>query len=473
MEISLEQQELIDGLRREVSQLRQEVAVLRAENADLRRQLGLNSSNSGKPPSSDGLKKPPRTSSLRESSGKPSGGQAGHKGGTLRQIEDPDSIEEHHASVCERCGTALTFTMATGMERRQVFDLPKPRLLVTEHRALIYRCAHCHEVTKAAFPDNVTSYTQYGPGVQAAAVYLNVGQLIPEDRVAETMKDVFGVALCPATIVSYGERKAEAWKPVAEGLRLLIAASPVKHLDETGFRVCGRTQWLHAAGTNALTHYRVSPSRGAVPQNMTGVVVHDHHKPYYRMEGVVHALCNAHHLRELKALIEIEKEPWARRMNRLLLWTKQAVDRAVARGSPHLEASTLKHVQRVYDRIVNAGLVFHEALPPLAFKRQRSWGGGNHPRRVGHNLLRRLDACREDVLRFASDFAVPFTNNQAERDVRMMKVKMKISGSFRTQEGAEIFAVLRSVLSSARKQGWTILDTLVYPSSTLLANFNR
>lgn len=443
------------------------IYVLLARVEELERRLGLNSSNSGKPPSSDGLGKPPRTGSLRGSSGKKSGGQPGHKGETLRQIENPDSIEEHRAEVCEHCQTKLKASMARGFEKRQVFDIPKPRLEVIEHRALIYRCPCCSGTTKAAFPDGVTSYTQYGARVQAAAVYLGFGQLLPEDRVAETLSDLLGIGVCPATVASYGLKKAEALQPVADHIAGLVAASPVKHLDETGFRVQGKTQWLHVDCTRTLTHYRVSPKRGALLSLTSGVIVHDHFKPYYLMKSVKHALCNAHHLRELKALIEIEKEPWAKRMFRLLLKANRAVEHAASQGFLLLNAATNRRIALLYDTLVERGLAFHEAQSPLPHNRP----SGAQPRRPGHNLLRRLQTFRDDVLRFTTDFAVPFTNNQAERDIRMMKVKMKISGSFRSNEGAQAFATIHSVISTARKQGWNLLDTLATPSKNLVFNF--
>jgi transposase len=320
---------LIDALRRDVDSLREENAALRQENAtlrqenaalkqqvaDLRRRLDRNSANSSKPPSSDGLKKPPRVfKSLRGRTGKTSGGQVGHKGDTLRPVDKPDRIECHAATACRHCEACLTAAMVTGVERRQVFDLPQPRLEVTEHRASVYRCHHCSGVTKAAFPDAVTAHVQYGPRVRATAVYLNVQQLIPEDRICEAMADLFAAAsLCSASVVTWTAKAAEAQAPVVVHIAGRIVAAKVRHLDETGFRIGGKTRWLHSASTAIYTHYRIGETRGDVPRTMAdGVIVHDHFKPYYALHGAQHALCNAHHLRELQALIEIEKEPWAK-----------------------------------------------------------------------------------------------------------------------------------------------------------------
>jgi transposase len=451
---------LIDGLRQEIAALKQEVA-------DLRRQLGKDSTNSSKPPSSDGLGKKSRiVGSLRGTSGKTSGGQDGHKGDTLRRVEHPDLIQHHTASTCAYCRSKLTALMTTGIEKRQVFDLPEPRLEVTEHQAHVYRCVACHGTTRATFPEGVTSSVQYGDRVKAAAMYLNHQQLIPEDRVADVMKDLFGATfLCPASIVAWGNTKAEELKPFMDHIAARVASAPVRHLDETGFRIGGKTQWLHSASTSALTHYRVAEQRGTIPIFAGGVIVHDHFKPYFTLPDIQHALCNAHILRELKALIEIEKEPWAKKMFRLLLAANKAVRQAIEHKHNLLAERVQRRITSLYNAIVQRGLLFHQQQPPLY---RRSGSRGKIPHRTGHNLLFRLRDFKNDVLRFAFDFSVPFTNNQAEQDIRMMKVKMKISGGFRTTGGAETFAALRSVISTARKQGWNILQTLQKPAPTLI-----
>lgn len=460
MELSPDVRALIEGLQREIAELRAENAALKQEVADLRRQLGKNSSNSSKPPSSDGLGKKPRIGgSLRGVSGKTSGGQPGHQGGTLRPAAEPDKIERHEVTSCEHCRAALTAGMTTGVEKRQVFDMPQPRLEVTEHQAHIYTCACCRGVTKAAFPPEVSAHVQYGSCIKAAAVYLNAQQLVPEDRVGDIMKELFGAGhLCPASIVAWSEKKVEELAPVEAHIAALVAKAPVRNLDETGFRIGGKTQWLHTASTPALTHYRVSDKRGALSTTLQGgVIVHDHFKPYFTLKGVGHALCNAHHLRELKALIDIEKERWATQMSRLLVTAAKAVRRAVKQGQSAVAEPISRRIVAVYDAIILRGLAFHEQQPALE---RRPGARGRSAKRPGHNLLVRLRDFKTEVLRFLFDFAVPFTNNQAEQDIRMMKVKMKISGGFRTQSGAEIFATLRSVLSTARKQGWNLLKTL-------------
>jgi transposase len=443
-----------------------EMAVLQARIAELERRLGLNSSNSGKPPSSDGLKKPARVRSLRQPSGQKSGGQKGHPGKTLRRSATPDVAIDHYPQTCSACGAALTAAMATDHVARQVFDLPEPRpLIVMEHRAHRCRCAACGTQTQASFPEGIAAPVQYGQRIGALVLYLLHYQLLPEKRLAELMADLFGVRLVSATIARISQDCARRFQGFAGAVRERVAAAPVKHLDETGFRIGGRTQWRHIAATVWLTFYRVSAKRGSLLAAVTGIVVHDHWKPYYTMTGVLHALCNAHHLRELKALVEIEKEDWARRMQRLLRRACHATNWARAQGVP-LKPDLIALIARSYDAILAQGLAFHAAQPALAKTARR----GRPPRRVGHNLLLRLSTRKSDVLRFLTDPRVPFTNNLVERDGRMMKLRQKISGGFRSADGAKDFAAIRSLLSTARKQGWDLLHTLTSDPMHLIAD---
>src|SRR3954470_11405659 len=246
-------------------------------------------------PSSPRVEQVPRVfKRLRGRSGKQSGGQTGHNGDTLRPTDKPDRIERHAATTCRHCEACLTAAMVTGEERRQVFDLPQPHLEVTEHRAVTYRCHHCRGATTAAFPETVTAHVQYRPRLRATAVYLNVQQLIPENRVCEAMADLFAPAsLCPASVVAWIGKAAEAQAPVLAHIAVSVVAAKVRHLDETGFRIGGKTRWLHSASTAVYTHYRVGEKRGDVPRTMAdGVIVHDHFKAYYALRGAQHALCN-------------------------------------------------------------------------------------------------------------------------------------------------------------------------------------
>jgi transposase len=449
--------------------LRAENAALKARISELERRLGLNSSNSGKPPSSDGLRKPARVSSLRERSGKKPGGQKGHKGETLQQVTDPDDVVNHYPPACSVCGVGLDPKTSVGHSARQVFDLPPPQPLgVTEHRAHDCQCPACGAKTRAPFPDGVNAPVQYGTRITAFVIYLLHFQLLPENRVAALMADLFGVKVAAATIARMSRTCAERLQVFVETVRNLVAGAPVKHMDETGFRIGGKTQWLHVASTALLTFYRVCAKRGSLLANVVGVVVHDHWKPYFTIEGVLHALCNAHHLRELKALVEIEKEEWARKMQRLLRRACHVTNRARERDVP-LRPRLIECFERRYDAILAEGLAFHETQMPLARAVINGAGKrrGRAPRRTGHNLLLRLAKRKEDTLRFLRDPTVPFTNNQAERDGRMMKLRQKISGGFRSLQGAMDFALIRSFFSTARKQGWNIIDALSRDPSTL------
>jgi len=388
----------------------------------------------------------------------------GHPGETLRRVETPDAIIEHYPEACAACGEPLTVAGATDHVARQVFDLPEPRpLIVTEHRAYGCCCVVCGTQTRGAFPEGVTAPVQYGQRISAFVLYLLHYQLLPEKRLATLMADLFGVRLVTATIARISQDCAQRFQGFADAVRDYVAAAPVKHMDETGFRIRGKTQWLHIASTAWLTFYRVSAKRGSLLAKVTGIIVHDHWKPYYTMTGVLHALCNAHHLRELKALVEIEKEDWARRMQRLLRRACHATNLAHEPGVP-LKPGLIALIERCYDTILAEGMAFHEAQPALAKPRRR----GRPPRRVGHNLLLRLSTRKSDVLRFLTDPSVPFTNNLAERDGRMMKLRQKISGGFRSEDGAREFGLIRSLLSTARKQGWDMLNTLTSQPDRLI-----
>ena len=457
------------ALKERFAVLEAENAALKVRNGELERRLGLNSSNSGKPPSSDGLKKPTRTKSLRESSGKKPGGQKGHPGETLRQVENPDVIINHYPGGCTKCGLEVTPDMAAGYQSRQVFDVPEPKVVVTEHRAHSCLCPNCQTVTGAPFPEGICAPVQYGARICAFVIYLLNYHFLPEDRLAELMSDLFGLKLVPATIARMSAVCAQRFRGFADAVRERVTAARVKHLDETGFRIGGRTQWLHIFSTAWLTFYRISAKRGSLLSGVTGIVVHDHWKPYYTMKGVLHALCNAHHLRELKALVEIEKEEWARKMQRLLRRACHAVNLARERGVP-LSPPLIELFRRSYDGILKEGLVFHGRQPvlgraPAVGQRKRR---GRQRRRTGHNLLLRLSTRKEDVLRFLTDPDVPFTNNQAEQDGRMMKVKQKISGGFRSEDGANTFVINRTVISTAKKQGWNVLLTLTQDPGALI-----
>ena len=423
----------------------------------LERRLGLNSSNSSKPPSSDGLGKKPKGSgirpspqSLREKGKKPSGGQPGHKGKTLDQVEDPDSVVSHLLNVCTHCQADIRDVAPLGLKKRQVFDIPPITVHVTQHQAEVKLCTCCGKKSTASFPVGVNAPVQYGPQLKAFAVYLNTRQYIPEDRLQEMFTDLLNIPISTATLASICTNFGDDLEEFDEKNLESIKDAPVKHSDETGFRIAGKTCWLHLMSTSTATHYWISRKRGDVVKNLTrGVHIHDHFKPYYTYnQEVKHGLCNAHHLRELKALIEIEKEAWAVGMRRFL----RAASRYQGQDVP---PDRLGRLYAVYDKIVARGLAYHDSFPPLT-KGKR----GRRKKRTGHNFLFRLRDFKADVLRFLSDRDVPFTNNLAEQDVRMMKVRQKISGGFRTTGSAQTFCRIRGFISTMRKQSHPILEAI-------------
>jgi len=455
---------LMDALQARNRLLEQQNAVLTARVAELERRLGLDSSNSSKPPSSDGPGKPPRrTQSLRKAGQNKPGGQPGHAGKHLKRSDRVDHTVMHHPVVCTGCQAELRSQPARLAGSRQVFDLPDPApLSVTQHQIYRCQCPGCGTVTTAAFPSGVSAPVQYGERLAAAVTYLSVGQFLPEDRLGQLLADLFGITVSAGTIGQMVARAAAQAGAFAAVVREKICHAPVKHLDETGFRMAAQQQWLHVActsGAAGLVHYRVSARRGAMLAGAAHIVVHDHWTSYFQMQGVTHAMCNTHHLRELTALVDIDGEVWARRMRRLLRSLCHRVNPGARR------AAWISAAERLYDRIIQDGIAWHEALPALPRDIKR----GRIRRRTGHNLLLRLKAHREAVLLFLHNPAVPFTNNEAERDVRMMKLRQKISGGFRTQQGAENFATLRTLIGTARKRGWNLLATLARPSSELIS----
>lgn len=447
-----------------IERLEQEVKALLERIAELERSLGLDSQTSSKPPASDGLKKSNqiRTKNLREKGKRPSGGQIGHPGQTLEQVLEPEKIVEHPTPYsCSGCGSDIGDVGIKKIIKRQVFDIPAPRIIVTEHRVTVKECPECKTLLQGSFPESVTAPVQYGARIRAVAAYLNHQHFIPEDRLSEVLLDLFGCRMTPGTIAKTTLTLAQIIEPVVAEIACEVKAAAVKHLDETGLRIGGKTNWLHVVATETQTWYRVSPQRKDIEvlADIKGVVVHDHWKPYYQLLDVNHALCNAHHLRELKAIDEIEQEPWAKSMNKLLLLACNYKHR-YPKGIPK---NIVARLTQLYEQILQRGLSFHSSQSPLTRKANR----GRVKRRVGHNLLLRLQNFQSDVLRFLTEPDVPFTNNQAERDLRMMKCKQKISGGFRSFDFAVSFANIRSFLSTAFKQGLNLLQVI---TQALLGN---
>ena len=461
--------EKIARLEFENAHLRERNARLEDRIAALERRLGLNSANSGKPPSSDGLKKPSRdrrTQSLRGKTGRKPGGQEGHKGGTLCRVSFPDRVADHVPSVCGGCGASLSGAACVGSPvARQVFDLPVPRPLeVTEHRGHACRCTRCRVVTRAGFPAGVSAPVQYGPQLSGVAVWLRHAQFLPERRLCEVLEVLFGARVSPATLGSMSRRAAGRLRAAAGHIETLAAVGArVKHLDETGLRIEGRTHWLHVMSTPRLAAYRVTEKRGAVPEGVSGIAVHDHWQCYWPMPGVEHGLCNAHHLRELQAAVDLDKEAWAGRLQHLLRRAWRVAQRARARGIAVPERLQAR-LERRYDTLLVEAMAFHKSLPPLSSPGRC----GKPKRRKGHNLALRLHRYSDETLRFLVDPQVPFTNNEAERDLRMMKLRQKISGGFRSPRDADDFAILRTVIATAQKQGRDVINTLIGSSESFI-----
>ena len=451
---------IILALQEQVQELQQTVAKQAAEIQELRDQLAKNSRNSGKPPSSDGLKKP-RTRNLRRKTGRRSGGQEGHPGHTLKMVEEPDHIEVHEVSECPQCAADLQVIEACELERRQVFDVPPVRIKVTEHQAAIKVCPQCGERIKANFPAEVPQHVQYGLRIKAQAAYLNNYQLIPLARTCELLGDFYGHAPAEALILDANAALVDQIEPSLEATRQQLIASPVVHFDESGLRVEGKLNWLHVAGTDWLTYYTVHPKRGQEGMRAMGILpvlegraMHDHWKSYFTFDHCQHALCNAHHLRELQFVMDQYQQPWAEEMIQVLLNIKAEVD-AAPLEQMSLAPERLTHFEQRYDELISQGLKANP-LPAAPPSKKRGPKKQSPPK----NLLDRLQQFKPQVLAFMHDLRVPFENNLAERDVRMVKIKQKVSGAFRTRSGAETFCAIRSYISTVRKHNLNVIDAI-------------
>jgi transposase len=433
------------------------IAELEALVADLQERLGRNPRNSSMPPSAEGLSKPPAPSRAeRRAAGRRQGKQPGAPGKHLAQVAHPDEVVSHVPVACESCGADLADAEVVSTERRQVFDLPEIALRVTEHVAERRRCA-CGCETKALFPEAATAPACYGPSVRTLAVYLAMHQHLPFNRMAQLFADVLHQEVSVGALAQMVAEAADATGPFLEQVKVLLHGADAVHFDETGGRVAGRLHWVHSASTAALTLLDCHARRGTpamddlgVIGSMTGVAIHDGWKPY-RSYDVLHALCNAHHLRELVAIGVVWDQGWANDLAALLVEAKRAIEAARAEGRNRLDDKMLHSIRVRYGMLVAKGFA---ANPEPEFGKRRGY------EKKAHNLLVRLDAQRADVLRFCADFRASFDNNQAERDIRMVKLQQKISGSWRTLDGARDFCAIRSYVSTLRKNQRDILSGL-------------
>lgn len=435
--------------------LQEQVLSLAKRVEQLEQQLSKNSHNSSKPPSSDGLAKP-NPKSLRKRTGKKSGGQKGHKGHTLEQVEHPDQSIVLPVTSCS-CHCDLSQIPPIGYDVRQIFELPKPKLDVLELKGEIKICPDCGTQVKATFPNSVNAPVQYGERFRALLVYLHHQQLLPVNRINQMMKDLYNAPVCEATILNTAKRTYENLEPFEDAVTQSLSQGSVMHVDESGARTARKLHWLHVACSDLLTFYGIHEKRGSqamdhfkiIPQ-FNGCLIHDFWKAYLKY-GCHHGLCNAHHLRELTFLFEQQNQPWAEKMFDFLI----EAGKFIKEQNKQLTLEQKEPWLQRYRDIIAEGWEANP-LPTEPAKKKR----GRRKKTKAQNLLDRLGEYESSVLAFLHDKNIPFSNNLAEQDIRMIKVRLKISGCFRTLQGAKHFARIRSYISTSRKQAWNILDAI-------------
>lgn len=451
-------------LKQEILELRERLAAAEARIKQLVELLSQNSRNSSWPSSRDKSRRKRTSKSLRPKTERKAGGQKGHKGHTLEFNPEPDVIEIHRPVQCEHCHAPLAKDIvADKAAKRQVFDLPPLRFITTEHQAETVVCPCCGEATTAEFPTGVTKPVQYGSQVKRLAVYLRNEQFIPYERSRQMMADLFELPVSTGSLQNFVQTGYEQVKPATAAIKAAVTAAKVAHADETGFYINGKRHWLHTVSTPELSYFAPHRRRGRVATDEIGILpqfkgklVHDAWATYFTYQSFSHALCNVHHLRDLTAVVENDRQQWAKLMISFLLAAKQQVDEARYEGQTALPPGPIERIHHLYDTVIALGFAENplpEAKPPPGKR-------GKPKKTKARNLVERFEKRKDAILRFVHDFKVPFDNNLAERDIRMMKVQQKISGCFRSQEGAEQFCHLRSYISTIRKQGLNVWEAL-------------
>lgn len=450
--------ELIELCRQEPEKIADLVLGLEARVAMLEARLNQNSKNSDKPPSSDGLRKPPRqqTKSKRKV-----GGQTGREGTTLKFSDNPDKITQHAAKYCQDCGESLEHVEGVVLSRRQEIEIPEKPIQIIEHQRLEKQCPCCGQRNQGDWPAHLSGNVQYGRRFKAFCTYLMIYQLLPYERAAELLKTLFGYQPGGGTLKSILQQAYEGLEPIERAIKGAIRASPVGHADETSIRLEGQTRWLHGCSTVWSTYYYWSNHRGqkahltdGLLPSYQGILMHDAYRSYFG-HSYQHALCNAHLLRELQAIYEADpSQRWAWHLMRLLRTAWALVKSAQETGSAQLSVDTRDRLFALFDQIVARA---DQQNPPNSGKPGQR---GRVAQSDARNLIDRLTAHKAAYLRFVTDFRVPFDNNLAERDLRMSKLQQKISGCFRTEEGANFFGRIRGFISTLRKQGYDLLPAL-------------
>lgn len=469
----------VEAVIKVLCELSQAIVALQRENQELKERikelegrLAKNSRNSSKPPSSDGFLKP-APQSLRKPSGRNPGGQPGHEGATLQMVAEADEVQWHRVPHRCECGCLLEEEPLIDYERRQVFDIPEIKITVTEHRTEIKRCPACAKEHKGCFPEDVRSCVQYGSHFKALVVYLRGYQLLPSARTAELCKDIFKAAVSEGTLDTILKEGAEHLEDFMVHLKEQMIHSRVAHFDETGLSLNGRNHWLHSISTTEATYYAMHPKRGTeaiddigILPEFQGTAIHDGWPAYFQYEQCWHGLCNAHHLRELIFIKEQLNQPWANEMIDCLLKIKEKVDQAKEQGQIFLSDWQISYWRHRYQSVVAKGYRANPWREESKTQRTR----GRPLKGKARCLLERLDYHQDKVLAFMSDFDVPFDNNLVERDVRMAKLKQKISGTFRSSIMADAFCRIRSFISTVRKQNLQLRDAIesVFSPSPLM-----